>query len=52
MKSRDTMRLLERLEETIGALREAAWAFERAHEKEIGEVDPAHRPSAGTSSII
>ncbi len=47
MKSRDTMRLLERLEETIGALREAAWAFERAHEKEIGEVDPAHRPSAG-----
>lgn len=41
------MQLLERLEETVEALRAAAWAFERAHVKEIGEVDPAHRPSAG-----
>jgi len=46
MGSRNTPELLGRLEETIGTLRRDALAFERAHEKEMREVDPAYRPSA------
>ncbi|WP_316977085.1 pyruvate kinase [Shumkonia mesophila] len=46
MGSRNIPELLERLEVTISALRRDALAFEMAHARALGEVEPSHRPSA------